>query len=127
MSWRVPKNIYEARDYARHRGEQRARYLKRFKMRWEPAFRVGSTVLLRFERWSSHTIGPLGVVIAVTQAEKWSQPHYRVHVWLERIPGYVDFTQPGYYEMELEPWVPKDLGGRDYGHSTKWESGNPAE
>ena len=96
-------------------------------MRWEPAFRVGSTVTLRFERWRSHAIGGFGVVIAVAQDEKWSQPHYKVHIWLERLPGDLDFTQPGYDETELEDWEPKALGGRNYGHSTKWASHNPAE
>ena len=127
MSWRVPRNIYEARDYARHQGRQRSKYLKRFKTRWEPAFRVGCTVRLRFERWRTHAIGPFGVVIAVEQKDKWSQPHYLVHIWLERIPGYLDFTQPGYDELELEAWEPKELGGRNYGHSTKWEFRNASD
>ena len=127
MSWRAPKNIYEARDFARREGELRARRLKRFKMRWEPAFQVGSVVRLRFENWNNHAIGPFGVVIGVRQTEKWSHPHYRVHVWLERLPGHLDFTQPGYDEAELEPREPTSVGGRNYGNSAEWMARNPAE
>ena len=123
MGGREPKNIYEARDFARKGGRQRAKALKRHKMKWRPAFRVGETVLLQFQNWSSHAHGPIGVVLAVNQKEPWSMPSYSVHVCLHHEWGGYGFTQPGYDEVELEAWEPVEIGGRNYGHSTKWVDG----
>ena len=59
------------------------------------------------------------LAMLVRRAPCWGQV-----IWIERLPGRLDFTQPGYDEVALEAWEPKALGGRNYGHSTKWESRN---